>query len=238
MLCCVHCQRSNGNLCHPQRGATWNTTSVCFVPVRPLWSDNGCRFTFNTTVNHQKSVQTNITFVLQFSRKDGCEVQLEIARWTFSQGAASMHNAKHLHHPLCFCAAGEKHHSPTVQNAIHEKTNVHLSVRVNKAVTWRAKRLSFKKGLEWLRVLLFVFFCFSFGRSQSIRNLWNPYKPECMLSSRQKRDKPNSNVLKFNYNHCKFHAGIQWLSGFYINLWSPYQLDCVLSLRHKGGNTK
>ena len=82
------------------------------------------------------------------------------------------------------------------------------------------------------------FFCFSFGRSQSIRNLWNPYKPECMLSSRQKRDKPNSNVLKFNYNHCKFHAGIQWLSGFYINLWSPYQLDCVLSLRHKGGNTK
>lgn len=121
MLCCIHCQCSNGNVCHPQRGATWNTTSVCFVPVRSLCSDTGCRFTFSATVNHQKSVQNSVTFVLQFSRKDDCEVLLEIARRTFSQGTAPTHNAKHLHHLLCFCAAGEKHHSPTVHNAIHKK---------------------------------------------------------------------------------------------------------------------
>lgn len=108
MLCCIHCLSSNGNLCHSQQGAAWNNASVYSVLIHLLRS---CTVPYIALHKSKslKDVLNNITSVLQFFCKDRCTCNLKL------QGAALMHKARRLHHPVFLYRAAqparEKRHS-------------------------------------------------------------------------------------------------------------------------------
>lgn len=101
-------QSSNGNLCHPQQGATWNINSVCIYIYMVL----DCALYY--TVNHQNTYSTlpqfcNFPSKINVSATWNCLGHHEVLVHRRTMQSVS-------HHPLRFCTehrqpAGEKRHS-------------------------------------------------------------------------------------------------------------------------------